>query len=88
MAISNLGVSNRNSKGIAEIDFGFFKINFLAQESKIEIEFQVLRSRFLIFWEPKFFKNQNFDFHSPKFQNRNRISSFDIPISHFSETKF
>ena len=56
------------------MDFEIFEIEFSAQEFKIEIEFEVLRSRFLIFREPKFFKNQNF--------------GFDVSISHFFETIF
>ena len=42
------------------MDFEIFEIEFSAQEFKIEIEFEVLRSRFRIFREPKFIKSQNF----------------------------
>ena len=62
MAISNFGVPKQHSKGIGENNFQIFKINFLAKKFKIEIEFQVLRCRFLIFRKPKLSK-----FEIPKF---------------------
>ena len=39
---SNFGVTKSNSKGIREIEFEIFEIEFLAQEFKIEIEISIL----------------------------------------------
>ena len=47
--ISNLMVSNWDSREIKENDFGILKIKFQAQTFKIAIEFQVSRCRFCIF---------------------------------------
>ena len=80
MAISNFGVSNWNSKGIGKSDFQNFEIKFPPPKFKIDIEFQVSTCGFLNFGD-------RFWISISKIQNRNRISSFDVPISDFRETK-
>ena len=59
-------------------DFGVFEdgdFKFLGPKSKFERN-----------WRKRFSKFQN-QFPKPKTQNRNRISGFEVPISHFSETQ-
>ena len=60
------------------VDLGVFDIadfNFLGPKSKFERN-----------WRKRFSNFQN-QFPDPKTQNRNRISGFEVPISHFSETQ-
>ena len=47
--ISNFQVSEQDSKGIGEINFGFLEMDFRIPNVKFAIEFQILRCRFCIF---------------------------------------
>ena len=64
--------SEKQDLGVVDIA----DFNFLGPKSKFERN-----------WRKRFSNFQN-QFPGPKIQNRNRISGFDVPISHFFETKF